>query len=63
VAVDNFIAFKKLMCKRNNELNQMAMKMLLDNQIKTDMTSKDSKTPKEDKDTQKVPEEKKKENA
>lgn len=28
VAVDNFVAFKKLMCKRNAELNQQAMKML-----------------------------------
>ena len=30
VAVDNFVAFKKLMCKRNTELNEQAMKMLLD---------------------------------
>jgi hypothetical protein len=28
VAVDNFVAFKKLMCKRNAELNQQAMKMM-----------------------------------
>jgi hypothetical protein len=27
-AVDNFIAFKKLMVKRNTELNEMAQKML-----------------------------------
>ncbi len=27
LAVDNFIAFKKLMVKRNNELNQQAMAM------------------------------------
>lgn len=28
VAVDNFIAFKKLMCKRNAELNAQAIKMM-----------------------------------
>ena len=28
VAVDNFVAFKKLMCKRNGELNKQAMLML-----------------------------------
>jgi hypothetical protein len=28
VAVDNFMAFKKLMCKRNAELNKQAMAML-----------------------------------
>lgn len=28
VAVDNFVAFKKLMCKRNAELNKQAMAML-----------------------------------
>ena len=28
MAVDNFVAFKKLMCKRNTELNLKAMKML-----------------------------------
>ena len=28
IAVDNFMAFKRLMCKRNGELNQQAMKML-----------------------------------
>ena len=28
VAVDNFVAFKKLMCKRNAELNQQAMKLM-----------------------------------
>ena len=28
MAVDNFIAFKKLMCKRNHELNQQAMKLM-----------------------------------
>ena len=28
VAVDNFVAFKKLMCKRNAELNQQAIKMM-----------------------------------
>jgi hypothetical protein len=27
-AVDNFIAFKKLMVKRNQELNEQAIKML-----------------------------------
>lgn len=27
-AVDNFIAFKKLMVKRNTELNEQAMKMI-----------------------------------
>jgi len=26
-AVDNFVAFKKLMVKRNTELNEMALKM------------------------------------
>ena len=30
VAVDNFVAFKKLMCKRNTELNEQAMKLILD---------------------------------
>jgi len=28
VAVDNFVAFKRLMCKRNAELNQQAMKLI-----------------------------------
>ena len=28
VAVDNFVAFKKLMCKRNAELNSQAMKLM-----------------------------------
>lgn len=28
VAVDNFVAFKKLMCKRNAELNKQAMAMI-----------------------------------
>jgi hypothetical protein len=28
VAVDNFVAFKKLMCKRNAELEQQAMKLM-----------------------------------
>lgn len=28
VAVDNFMAFKKLMWKRNTELNQQAMKLM-----------------------------------
>ena len=28
IAVDNFMAFKKLMCKRNAELNKEAIKML-----------------------------------
>lgn len=28
VAVDNFVAFKRLMCKRNAELNQQAVKMM-----------------------------------
>jgi hypothetical protein len=28
VAVDNFVAFKKLMCKRNSELNKQAIAML-----------------------------------
>ena len=28
IAVDNFIAFKKLMTKRNAELNQQAMKIM-----------------------------------
>ena len=37
VAVDNFVAFKKLMCKRNTELNEQAMKMLLEKQIVNDM--------------------------
>jgi The ARF-like 2 binding protein BART len=27
-AVDNFVAFKKLMVKRNTELNEQAMKMI-----------------------------------
>ena len=34
VAVDNFVAFKKLMCKRNAELNQQAMKMMEDKEEK-----------------------------
>jgi uncharacterized protein YneF (UPF0154 family) len=29
MAVDNFIAFKKLMLKRNTELNEEALKMML----------------------------------
>lgn len=29
MAVDNFLAFKKLMIKRNTELNEEAIKMLL----------------------------------
>ena len=28
VAVDNFMAFKRLMCKRNAELNKQALAML-----------------------------------
>ena len=28
-AVDNFLAFKKLMIRRNNELNEEALKMML----------------------------------
>ena len=43
VAVDNFVAFKKLMCKRNTELNEQAMKMLLGNKIKTDMVDAQKK--------------------
>ena len=37
VAVDSFVAFKKLMCKRNAELNTQAMKMLVEKQVKTEM--------------------------
>lgn len=29
IAVDNFVAFKKLMIKRNSELNEEALKMML----------------------------------
>jgi len=29
MAVDNFLAFRKLMIKRNTELNEEALKMLL----------------------------------
>jgi hypothetical protein len=29
-AVDNFLAFKKLMIKRNTELNEEALKMMLE---------------------------------
>jgi uncharacterized protein YneF (UPF0154 family) len=29
MAVDNFVAFKKLMIKRNTELNEEALKMML----------------------------------
>ena len=38
VAVDNFVAFKKLMCKRNAELNQQAMKLMVDDAVKKEMT-------------------------
>jgi|TARA_B110000305_G_C18754357_1_gene322429 hypothetical protein len=38
VAVDNFVAFKKLMCKRNAELNQQAMKLMVDDKVKKEMT-------------------------
>jgi len=38
VAVDNFVAFKKLMCKRNAELNQQAMKLMVDDGVKKEMT-------------------------
>lgn len=33
VAVDNFVAFKSLMCKRNRELNKQAMALLEKNEI------------------------------
>lgn len=36
VAVDNFVAFKKLMCKRNAELNKQAMAMLKKQQEEID---------------------------
>jgi hypothetical protein len=36
VAVDNFVAFKKLMCKRNAELNKQAMAMLKQQQEELD---------------------------
>ena len=29
IAVDNFVAFKKLMIRRNNELNEEALSMML----------------------------------
>jgi hypothetical protein len=32
-AVDNFVAFKKLMVKRNTELNEMALKMSMGQQL------------------------------
>ena len=38
MAVDNFVAFKKLMCKRNAELNQQAMKLMVDDGVKKEMT-------------------------
>lgn len=40
VAVDNFVAFKKLMCKRNAELNKQAMAMLKKQQEEIDAKSK-----------------------
>ena len=46
VAVDNFVAFKKLMCKRNTELNEQAMKMLLEKQIVNDMDKAEKKVEK-----------------
>lgn len=33
-AVDNFMAFKKLMIKRNSELNEEALKMMLEKEQK-----------------------------
>ena len=36
VAVDNFVAFKKLMCKRNAELNLQAMRAMEEAQKKKD---------------------------
>ena len=41
VAVDNFVAFKRLMCKRNAELNQQAIK-LLEKQAKAKEEEKES---------------------
>lgn len=41
VAVDNFMAFKKLMWKRNTELNQQAMKMMMKKQASQVETKKE----------------------
>ena len=49
VAVDNFMAFKKLMCKRNSELNQQAMKLIVDDGVKKEMTKKQSVEEKKEK--------------
>lgn len=43
VAVDNFVAFKKLMCKRNTELNEQAMKMLLEKKVVSEMNNAQAK--------------------
>ena len=43
VAVDNFVAFKKLMCKRNTELNEQAMKMLLEKKVVSEMNKAQNK--------------------
>lgn len=34
-AVDNFMAFKKLMLKRNSELNEEALRMMLEKEQKS----------------------------
>lgn len=41
MAVDNFLAFKKLMVKRNQELNRQAMEMYLKMQAKKGQTPTD----------------------
>lgn len=41
VAVDNFMAFKKLMWKRNTELNQQAMKLMSKQAAKAEQAAKE----------------------
>lgn len=43
------MAFKKLMCKRNSELNQQAMKLIVDDGVKKEMTKKQSVEEKKEK--------------
>ena len=47
VAVDNFVAFKKLMCKRNAELNKQAMAMLKKQQEELEAQDKKEVAPQE----------------
>jgi hypothetical protein len=49
VAVDNFVAFKKLMCKRNAELNKQAMAMLKKQQEELEEKNDEVKAPQEEK--------------